>query len=301
MKLLLLGANGQVGWELCRSLMPLGDVVALNRQQCDLTQPECLPAVIRDIGPAVIVNAAAYTAVDQAEGDEQSAMTVNCTAAGVLAEVARACGALLVHYSTDYVFDGTKKTPYLEEDAPHPINAYGRSKLAGEIAICQTGDAYLIFRTSWVYAARGGNFVRTMLRLATERDELPVVADQVGTPNWARNIADATAHAIRQAITERATGSFAPGLFHLTASGATSRYGFAETIVEEAQRLSLLCMQRLPKLRPISTEDYPTLAARPWNSRLDGDRLSQRFGLLLADWRQGLILCLKETKIWQQS
>ena len=294
MKLLLLGANGQVGWELSRSLMPLGELMALDRQQCDLSQPERLPALIRGIRPAVIVNAAGYTAVDQAEGEEQLAMTVNCTAAGVLAEQARACGALLVHYSTDYVFDGAKDAPYLEEDTAHPINAYGRSKLAGEIAIRQAGAAYLIFRTSWIYAARGRNFVRTLLRLATERDELPVVVDQVGTPNWARNIADATAHAVRQALAERAGGSFVSGLFHLTASGTTSWYGFAGAILECATRNGLIGAQRLPRLRPIPTEDYPTSAARPRNSRLGGIRLSEQFGIVLPDWRQGLALCLRE-------
>ncbi len=295
MRLLLLGANGQVGWELSRSLMPLGEVVALDRQQCDLSQPERLPALVRGISPAVIVNAAGYTAVDQAEGEEQLAMTVNCAAVGVLAEQARACGALLVHYSTDYVFDGTKEAPYLEEDAPNPVNAYGRSKLAGEIAIRQAGAAYLIFRTSWIYAARGRNFVRTLLRLAGERDELPVVADKIGTPNWARNIADATAHAVRQAVAERVGGSFVPGVYHLTASGTTSWYGFAEAILEYATRNGLLAAQHLPRLRPIPTEDYPTTAARPRNSRLGGYGLKERFGIVLPDWKQGLALCLEET------
>lgn len=294
MKLLLLGANGQVGWELSRSLMPLGEVVALDRQQCDLSQPECLPALIRGICPAVIVNAAGYTAVDQAEGEEQLAMTVNCTAAGVLAEQARACGALLVHYSTDYVFDGTKESPYLEEDSPNPVNAYGRSKLAGEIAIRQAGARYLIFRTSWIYAARGRNFVRTLLRLAGERDELPVVADQIGTPNWARNIADATVHAVRQATAEGVGGSFVSGLFHLTASGTTSWYGFAEAILDYATRNGLVAAQRLPRVRPIQTEDHPTSAARPKNSKLGGNRLSERFDIVLPDWKQGLALCLRE-------
>ncbi len=294
MRLLLLGPNGQVGWDLTRSLMPLGEVVALDRQQCDLSQPERLPALVRDISPAVIVNAAGYTAVDQAEGEEQLAMTVNCIAAGVLAEQARACGALLVHYSTDYVFDGTKETPYLEDDAPYPINAYGRSKLAGEIAVRQAGAAYLIFRASWIYAARGRNFVRTILRLAAERDELRIVTDQVGTPNWARNIADATAHAVRQAVAERVGSSFVPGVYHLTASGTTSWYGFAEAILKYATRSGLVDAHRLPRLRPITTEDYQTSAVRPKNSRLGGNRLSERFGIVLPDWKQGLALCLEE-------
>ena len=262
MRLLLLGANGQVGWELNRSLMPLGEVVALDRQQCDLSQPERLPALVRGISPAVIVNAAGYTAVDQAEGEEQLAMTVNGTAVGVLAEQARACGALLVHYSTDYVFDGTKEAPYLEEDAPNPVNAYGRSKLAGEIAIRQAGAAYLIFRTSWIYAARGRNFVRTLLRLAGEQDELPVVVDQVGTPNWARNIADATVHAVRQAVAERVGGSFVSGLFHLTASGTTSWYGFAEAILEYATRNGLVGRAALASAPSYSNRGLPNIGSQ---------------------------------------
>jgi len=292
-RLLLLGANGQIGWELRRSLQPLGNIVALDRHDCDLSLPECLPSLVRSIGPAVIVNAAAYTLVDRAEGEERMAMSVNCTAPGVLAQEARACGALLVHYSTDYVFDGTKESPYLEDDSPHPINAYGRSKLAGEIAIAQAADAYLIFRTSWVYAARGHNFMLTVLRLAAEKDEIRIVADQVGTPNWARNLADATFHAVRQALAERADGSFMSGLFHLTASDATSRFGFAEAILEEARRTGLIAAQRMPQLLPVTTEEYPTPAARPKNSWLDGARFRQRFGVALPQWREGLRLCLQ--------
>jgi len=193
MRLLVTGANGQVGWELSRNLKPLGDVVALDRRQCDLSQPELLPTVIRSIKPDVIVNAAAYTTVDKAEQEERLATTVNGTAVGVLADESRKAGILLVHYSTDYVFDGDKPSPYTEQDEPHPINAYGRSKLAGETAMRQAGGAYTVLRTSWVYAGRGRNFVRTILRLAGERDELRIVDDQIGTPTWARSIADATA------------------------------------------------------------------------------------------------------------
>jgi dTDP-4-dehydrorhamnose reductase len=293
-RLLVTGANGQVGWELICSLMPLGEVVGLDRSQCDLSRPERLPALIRHVKPDLIVNAAAYTAVDKAEDEEQLATIVNGTAVGVLAEEARVAGALLVHYSTDYVFDGTEETPYQEEHPPHPINAYGRSKLAGEIAIRQVGSAYIILRTSWVYAARGHNFLRTVLRLAHERDELRMIADQVGAPTWARNIADATAHAIRQANVERAGTSFTSGLFHLTASGATSWHGFAAAILEAAKGNALLPLQQLPKLHPIATEDYPLPAARPKNSRLAGDRLSKRFGIVLPDWREGLARCLCE-------
>jgi dTDP-4-dehydrorhamnose reductase len=291
---LVTGVNGQVGWELIRSLMPLGEVVGLDRSRCDLSRPERLPALVRSMKPDLIVNAAAYTAVDKAEDEERLATTVNGTAVGVLAEEARAAGALLVHYSTDYVFDGTKETPYQEDDPPHPINAYGRSKLAGEIAIRQAGSAYVILRTSWVYASRGHNFLRTVLRLAQERDELRMVADQVGAPTWARNIADASAHVIRQAIVERAGSFFTPGFFHLTASGATSWHGFAAAILEAAKANALLRHQQLPQLRPIATADYPLPAARPKNSRLAGERLSQRFGIALPDWKEGLGLCLRE-------
>jgi dTDP-4-dehydrorhamnose reductase len=293
-RLLITGANGQVGWELIRSLMPLGEVVGLDRSQCDLSRPERLPALVRSVKPDLIVNAAAYTAVDKAEDEEQLATTVNGTAVGVLAEEARVAGALLVHYSTDYVFDGTKETPYQEEDPPRPINAYGRSKLAGEVAIRQAASAYIILRTSWVYAARGHNFVRTVLRLARERDELRMIADQVGAPTWARNIADATAHAIRQAVVEQAGTFFTSGLFHLTASGAASWHGFAAAILEAAKDNALLPAQQLPRLHPISTEDYPLPAARPRNSSLAGDRLSKRFGIVLPDWKEGLALCLRE-------
>jgi len=281
--------------------MPLGDVVALDRRQCDLSRPELLPSAIRSIKPDVIVNAAAYTAVDKAEREEKLAMTVNGTAVGVLAEEARKANIVLVHYSTDYVFDGAKQTPYSEEDAPNPINAYGRSKLAGDAAVRQAGGAYVILRTSWVYAGRGHNFLDTILRLASEREELRIVDDQIGAPNWARDIADATALIIRAICQEQAQGQFASGLFNLTASGATSWHGFAKAILEDATRYSLLPAQHLPQLKPIPSEEYPTPAARPKNSRLAGDRISKRFGIALPDWKQGLARCIEEMKTDEQS
>jgi dTDP-4-dehydrorhamnose reductase len=290
--LLITGANGQVGWELSRCLTPLGDVVALDRQRCDLSQPELLPSLIHSIRPDIIVNAAAYTAVDKAEKEETLATTVNGTAVGVLAEEARKAGIVFLHYSTDYVFDGVKQTPYTEEDTPHPINAYGRSKLAGDIAIRQAGGAYVILRTSWVYAWRGHNFVRTILRLANERDELRIVADQIGTPTWAHDIAAATAQIIAAVRREQAEGQFTSGIFNLTASGATSWHGFATAIVDHAKRHALL--QRLPQLTPIPSEAYPTPAARPKNSRLAGDLLGRRFGIVLPDWGQSLTSCIEE-------
>ena len=294
MRLLVTGASGQVGWELSRSLLPLGDVIALDRRGCDLSQPELLPSLIRGIKPDIIVNAAAYTAVDKAEQEEQLATTINGTAVGVLAEESRKAGILLVHYSTDYVFDGVKETPYTEEDATHPINAYGRSKLAGETAMRQAGGAYVILRTSWVYAGRGHNFVRTMLRLASERDELRIVGDQIGTPTWAHDIADATAQIIRAIRREQAEDRFASGIFNLTASGATSWYMFARAIIEDARHHGLL--QRVPQLKPITSAEYPTPAARPKNSSLARERLSKRFGIALPDWKPRLSLCIEGMK-----
>jgi dTDP-4-dehydrorhamnose reductase len=296
MRLLVTGANGQVGWELDRSLAALGNVIALDRWQCDLSRPERLPKLIRSLKPDVIVNAAAYTAVDDAEREERLATTVNGTAVDVMAQEARRTGALLVHYSTDYVFDGLKDAPYEEEDPPHPVNAYGRSKLAGEIAIQKAGGSYLILRTSWVYSARGRNFLRTILRLLREREELRIVADQVGAPTSAAQIAGATAAILGAAVRERADGRFASGLFHLTASGATSWHGFAEAILKGATQAALLAPGRAPGLVPIASEDYPLPAARPKNSRLACDRLTRRFGIALPNWKEGLSPCIEEMR-----
>jgi dTDP-4-dehydrorhamnose reductase len=294
MRLMVTGANGQVGWELGRSLAALGEVVALDRRQCDLSRPDQLPKLIAGLKPDVIVNAAAYTAVDDAEREEILATIVNGTAVGVIAQEAHRTGALLVHYSTDYVFDGRKDSPYAEEDPPHPLNAYGRSKLKGEIAVQQAGGSYLILRTSWVYGARGRNFLRTMLRLLREREELRIVADQIGGPTSSAQVACASAVAIEAAIRERADGRFASGLFHLTASGATSWHGFAAAILQGATERGLLLATRAPRLVPIASEDYPLPAARPRNSRLAGVRLQRRFGIALPCWKEGLSLCLEE-------
>jgi dTDP-4-dehydrorhamnose reductase len=300
MRLLVTGANGQVGWELSRCLMPLGDVVALDHRQCDLLQPELLPSLIRSIKPDVIVNAAAYTAVDKAEQEEKLATTINGTAVGLLAEESRKAGILLVHYSTDYVFDGVKDTPYTEDDVPHPINAYGRSKLAGDIYVRQAGGAYIILRTSWVYARRRQNFLRTILRLAGKGGDLRIVDDQIGAPTWARNIADATALIVQTVCHERLQGNFSSGLFNLTASGATSWHGFAKAILKDASKYAVLSGQPLPQLKPIPSEAYPSPAARPKNSRLTEDRLRERIGIVLPDWRQSLSLCIEEMKACEQ-
>ncbi len=299
MRLMLAGANGQVGWELKRSLTPLGDVIALDRQGCDMSRPSELPDIVRELKPDIIVNAAAYTAVDKAEQEESLATLVNGTAAGVLADEARKSGALLIHYSTDYVFDGAKSSPYTEDDPPKPINAYGRSKLAGERAIAESAVDYLILRTSWVYAARGQNFLRTVLRLAREREELQIVADQVGAPTWAREIADATAYIIQQACGERARRDFASGVFHVTAAGSCSWHGFAEAILDQAVSRGL--QRKRPKIHPIASSEYPRPAARPKNSRLACERLRERFGIALADWRQALALCMLDEALIEAS
>lgn len=294
MRIMVTGATGQVGWELTRSLLPLGETFALSRRRCDLLRPEALSAIVSELRPDIIVNAAAYTAVDRAEEEEALANIVNGTAVAALAAVARDAGALLVHYSTDYVFDGTQETPYREEDAPRPINAYGRSKLAGEAAIRASGCEHLILRTSWVYAGRGQNFLRTILRLAHERDALSIVADQTGAPTWARNIADATTHVVRQAAAERAERTFVSGVFHMTSAGSTSWHGFAASIIALAISEGLLAVDRAPRLYAIRTEEYPRPAARPKNSRLAVERLQDRFSLSLPHWEVGLALCIKE-------
>ncbi|MDT3672281.1 MAG: dTDP-4-dehydrorhamnose reductase [Aromatoleum sp.] len=294
MKLLVTGANGQVGWELARALMPLGDVIALDRSRCDLSRPEMLAQLVADLAPDVIVNAAAYTAVDRAESEEALATTVNGTAPGELARAAKAAGALLVHYSTDYVFDGTNASPYDEDDPVAPLNAYGRSKLAGETVIRASGCDHLILRTTWVFAARGGNFVRTMLRLGAERETLRVVADQVGAPTWARNIADATALIVAQAQSERQRAEFASGVFNLASRGATSWHGFAEAIFATARARLPDGGVKVRTVEPIPSADYPTPAARPANSCLLPGRLQARFGVVMPRWEDALGRCLDE-------
>jgi dTDP-4-dehydrorhamnose reductase len=286
--ILVTGKNGQVGWELRRALLPLGRIHAFGHRELDLADADAVRRRLDESRPDVIVNAAAYTAVDKAEGDPELAHAVNAAAPGLLAEEAAKRGALLIHYSTDYVFDGAKAAPYVEADPTHPLGAYGRSKLAGELAVQAAGADHLIFRTSWVYAARGANFLRTILRLAAERDELRIVADQVGAPTWARLIAEATAHALKQAMAEREGDAFDSGIFHLAAAGETSWHGFAGAIL--AGRSGL----RVKAVTPITTAEYPLPAPRPANSRLDTGAFRTRFGLALPDWRDCLSLCLEE-------
>lgn len=288
MNILLTGRNGQLGWELQRTLLPVGRVVAVGHAELDLADAAAAGRTLDAVRPDIIVNAAAYTAVDKAESEPDLAHAVNAAAPALLAQWAARNGALLIHYSTDYVFDGAKSAPYVETDPTNPLGAYGRSKRAGEEAVLNSGGDHLIFRTSWVYAARGANFLRTILRLAAEREELRVVNDQIGAPTWARLIAEATALALRQALAERRHGRFKSGLFHLAAAGETSWHGFATAIVEGRRGL------RVKTVTPIATADYPLPAARPANSRLDTGAFRARFGLALPDWRDCLKLCLEE-------
>jgi dTDP-4-dehydrorhamnose reductase len=287
MKILLIGKTGQVGWELRRALAPLGAVIAPDRHGLDLAAADSIRAAIREAKPDVIVNAAAYTAVDKAESEADLAMRVNGAAPGIMAEEAKRIGALLVHYSTDYVFDGTKDGAYVEDDRPNPLNSYGRSKLAGEEAIRAAGCPHLVFRTSWVYAARGSNFVLTMLRLARERAELRIVDDQVGAPTWARSIAEGTAQALsHKDVRERS------GLYHLTASGAVTWFGFAKAIFDEASvRLPGF---KAPALVPVPASQYPLPAPRPANSRLSTARFSSAFGITPPGWEDMLRKCLAD-------
>ena len=288
MNILLTGKNGQVGWELQRTLQPVGKVAAFSHAGLDLADAAAIRSKLDEVRPDVIVNAAAYTAVDKAESEPELAHEVNAVAPALLAQEAARRGALLIHYSTDYVYDGAKAAPYVESDKTNPLGAYGRSKLAGEEGIRASGCDHLIFRTSWVYAARGANFLRTILRLAAEREELRIVMDQSGAPTWARLIAEATALALRQALAERRHGRFESGLFHLACAGETSWHGFASDIVAGGSGL------RVKTVTPITTADYPLPAPRPANSRLNTDAFRPRFGLALPDWRDCLPLCLEE-------
>jgi dTDP-4-dehydrorhamnose reductase len=286
MRILLTGKNGQVGWELQRSLPPLGNVIALSRDELDLASADAIRKTMRDIKPDIIVNAAAYTSVDRAETEADLAMAVNGTAPGIIAEEALRLGAFLVHYSTDYVFDGTKNGPYQEDDVPNPLNVYGRSKLEGEKAIRATNVPHYIFRTSWIYSAHGSNFVNTILRLAGKKSELKIVDDQIGAPTWARTIAIITAQALK---TKPCTYS---GLYHLTAAGAVSWFGFAKAILAEAKTMHP--EMGVPQLIPITTSEYPLPAKRPSNSQLDNKLLFTTLGLTSPNWATTLPRCVRE-------
>ncbi|HUO43451.1 MAG TPA: dTDP-4-dehydrorhamnose reductase [Burkholderiales bacterium] len=287
-RILIAGSNGQVGWELQRALTPLGSVAAFDRSELDLASPDSIRAALRQASPDIIVNAAAHTAVDKAEAEPGLAMRINAQAPGILAEEAKRLGALLIHYSTDYVFDGAKSGGYIEEDEPHPLGVYGTSKLEGERAVTQSGCAHFILRTSWVYSARGSNFVLTILRLARERDELKVVDDQIGSPTWARALADATAGLIgRDPPLETC------GLYHLAARGSVSRYHFAQKIVDIARRISG-GDGKWAAIHPVTTADYPLPAARPLNSVLDSGKIKRALGIEMAPWEDQLAACLDD-------
>ena len=285
MKILLAGKDGQVGWELSRSLLPVGEVIALGRDQFDLSRPEELRGPIRRIKPDFIVNAAAYTAVDRAEKEADLAGIINGVAPGVMAEEAKTIDALFVHYSTDYVFDGEKEAPYKENDVPNPLNVYGRSKLDGERIIEASGCNFLILRTAWVYASRGKNFGRTILRLAEERESLDVIADQYGTPTSADLIADITALIIHQLKQDQDRKSKLNGVYHLTASGSTTWYDYARFILETAQLNQGSFTLKPHALRPVPAVEYLSTTKRPGNSTLDTGKLADAFGLSIPDWK----------------
>ena len=293
-RILLLGADGQVGWELRRALLPLGAVQAMNRTQCDLGDLSALHALLDRERPDILVNAAAYTAVDQAESEPELATRINAEAPAVLAQYAAAHGAWLVHYSTDYVFDGSKSAPYVELDAPNPQSVYGRSKLAGEQAIAQSGCKHFTLRTSWVYAARGGNFAKTMLRLAHEREQLRVVADQTGAPTSAELIADVTALALHRMQTDATFAAQASGLYHLAATGSTTWHGYARFVIQHALALGMTLRCAPDQVQPIATADYPLPAPRPANSRLDCGKLQSVLGVHLPQWETQVARMLAE-------
>ncbi|MCX2863589.1 dTDP-4-dehydrorhamnose reductase [Paucibacter sp. PLA-PC-4] len=291
MKILLLGKNGQVGWELQRALSPLGELVALDRHEgADLANTEALTATVRAQAPQVIVNAAAYTAVDKAESEPELARQINTLAPARLALEAKALGALLLHYSTDYVFDGSGSEARAEDAPTAPLSVYGRTKLDGEQAIRASGCQHLILRTSWVYAARGGNFAKTMLRLAAEREQLKVIADQIGAPTGADLLADLSAHMIRATRAQPALA----GTYHAVASGETSWHAYAQHVIEFARARGKPIKVAPDQVLAIPTSDYPTPAKRPLNSRLANAKLQQRFGLTLPHWRQGVERMLHE-------
>ena len=293
-KILLFGKGGQVGWELQRSLAPLGELVAVDFDSTDLcgdfTHPAGLAETVRQVKPTIIVNAAAHTAVDKAESEPELARTVNATAPGIIAQEAQRLGAWMVHYSTDYVFDGSGEQAWTESDQPAPLSVYGQTKWEGEQLVAANCSKHLIFRTSWVYAARGGNFAKTMLRLAKERDRLNVIDDQIGAPTGADLLADITALALRQVQTQPELA----GLYHLVASGHTSWHGYASLVIEQARQAGIPLKTLQNAIHKIATKAYPTPARRPINSRLDTSRLQTAFQVHLPAWQQGVTRMLTE-------
>ena len=293
MKILLTGKNGQVGFELQRALAPLGEVVAVDLDECDLSNADAIRRLVAEVRPQVIVNPAAYTAVDKAESEPGLAQAINAAAPGVFGEEAARLGSLVIHYSTDYVFDGTGQGAYTESDEPNPQSVYGQTKLAGERALQASGADYLIFRTSWVFGAHGGNFAKTMLRLAAEREGLKIVADQFGAPTSAALLADVTAQVLGRYRREGRVG-FPFGLYHLVAAGCTTWHEYAQTVVRAALAAGKPLKLTAEDVLPIATSEYPLPAPRPANSRLDTRRLRETFGLELPDWQRGLSHVLQQ-------
>jgi dTDP-4-dehydrorhamnose reductase len=301
-RLLVTGCYGQVGWHLQRTLAPLGEVLAIDIDSVDLTDPAAVSKTVRDFAPNVVVNAAAYTAVDKAESEREIAHAINVGAPGQIAKECAASGALMVHYSTDYVYDGGKQEPYVETDPTGPLSAYGETKLAGDRAIIGCGCAHIILRTTWVYDIRGKNFLRTILRLAREKDELRIVGDQFGAPTWARMLAETTAIVVaRSAERKRTAGAWSGGLFHVTAGGRTSWAGFAQAILEEYEVLASADEAgeyggslKTRRVVEIGTPEYPTPARRPVNSVLSNARINSEFGIVMPDWRTQLRLALQD-------
>lgn len=293
-RILLTGKNGQVGWELQRTLAPLGEVVALDRQQLDLANPDQIRERVREIKPKLIVNAAAYTAVDKAEEEPELAMAINGLAPGILAEEAKRLNAAIVHYSTDYVFDGTQNAPYTEEDQPNPLNVYGKTKLEGERAIQTVGVPHLILRTSWAYGLRGKNFLLTILRLAKERNELRVVDDQIGAPTWSRMIAEVTG----SILAKEGTAVFEQrDVYHISAHGQTSWYGFAKAILKLTQEFMPDTSNFKAHLEPISSAEFVAQAQRPRYSKLDSTKIERTWGASLPFWEDTLKMALTSDKI----
>jgi len=299
LRILIVGRNGQLAWELQQVLPALGMVTVIGRPEADLCEPDSIRRAIRKSRADVIVNAAAYTAVDQAETDCPLAFRVNAEGPAVMAEEAQKGNALFITYSTDYVFDGRKESPYTETDTPNPLNAYGASKLAGDCAVEHIDGAYLILRTSWVYGPRGKNFLRTIMKLAVERQELRVVDDQIGAPTSSEDIAQATGQMIRQLAGEKGLLQALRdrrGIYNLTSQGSVSWFGFARSIIEEMVRRGMK-KERLAKLVPISTRDYPTAAARPKNSRLSNERIIRTLGVVLPEWSVSLAKVVEATQV----
>jgi dTDP-4-dehydrorhamnose reductase len=301
LKIVILGRNGQLAWEASQRFRGLGEVISIGRPELDLTDIESVRAEIRRIKPSVLVNAAAYTAVDQAESEPEAAMKINSEAPDVMAEEMKRLRGLFITYSTDYVFDGKKAAPYNENDATGPLNVYGANKLSGEKAVEAVGGSHLIFRTSWVYGARGKNFLRTILKLAAERPELRIVDDQVGAPTWSRDLADATRKIIEQLAAQSSSARISigealgdrRGIYHMTAAGSVSWCGFATAILDEMKKRGL-SKGNLANIVPIPASEYPTPAARPQNSRLCNDKLKSVFGVALPQWRTSLTAVMDE-------